>query len=137
MEGSSAGSHGSENAHGATASSGKDMRNYIRVTAEQSAQIKARALAERKTITDYVIGRCLEGKPVELLPGDAVAAAIRRRGDIGKATGMLKHALAQGVRDGPQIMEIERAYRDCQQRLYDVIKLMAEALVKIIDSERN
>lgn len=130
MEGSSAGSHGSENAHGAPASSGKDMRIYIRVTAKQSAQIKARALAERKTITDYVIGRCLEGKPVELLPGDAVAAAIRLRGDIGKATGMLKHALAQGVRDGPQIMAIEEAYKSLLPKLYAIIKRMAEVLAR-------
>ncbi len=115
----------------------KEIQFHFRATAKQSAQIKARALAERMTITDYVIERCLKGEPPKFLPGDAVSAAIKLRADIGKATGMLKHALAMGVRDGPQIMEIEQAYRDCQQRLYDVIKLMAEALVKIIDSEGN
>ena len=130
MEGSSAESHGSENAHAAPASTGKDMRIDIRVTAEQSAQIKARALAERKTITDFVIGRCLHGRPLELLPEDAVDAATMLRADIGKATGMLKHALAQGVRDGPQIMAIEEAYKSLLPKLYAIIKRMAEVLAR-------
>ncbi|MDD6318195.1 MAG: hypothetical protein PUA61_05055 [Succinatimonas hippei] len=103
---------------------------HIRVTTAQLIELKARALKERTSLSDYVVGRALRGRPLEVLPKDAVMAMIRLRADVGRATGMMKHSIAQGVRDGPQIKEIERTYHEIAQQLYDLIKWISTILHK-------
>ncbi|MDD6319140.1 MAG: hypothetical protein PUA61_09880 [Succinatimonas hippei] len=103
---------------------------HIRITTAQLIELKARALKEQTTLSEYVVGRALRGRPLEILPKDAVMAMIHLRSDVGKATGMMKHSIAQGVRDDPQIKEIERTYYDIAQQLYDLIKEISTILNK-------
>ena len=103
---------------------------HIRVTTAQLIELKARALKERTSLSEYVVGRALRGRPLEVLPKDAVMAMIHLRSDVGKATGMMKHSIAQGVHDGPQIKEIERTYHDIAKQLYDLIKKISTILNK-------
>ena len=106
----------------------RDAQLNLRCTQKEAAQIKARARGERKTLTEYMIGRALHGKPVRFLPDQEIAEVIRLRADVGRATGMMKHSIAKGVRDGPAIMEIERQYRGIADQLAGLVKRMAMIL---------
>ena len=107
----------------------KTARLEIRATPEEKSALQAAAAASGRTLTEYVTACCLPGRDVsKALPAEAVRQMAGLRGDIGKAIGIMKLALASGV---PEKAEVEKALRSFERIDSSVRKLIAETVRKL------
>lgn len=109
----------------------KTIHIDLRATPEEKARIAAAAAKSGRTMSEYVLACCLPGRDIsKALPAEAVKEMIRLRGDIGKATGMLKLSLASGVPGKDDVETALRAYEKAEQQVRDLISEAARKLAR-------
>lgn len=100
----------------------KDLRIQLRVSKEEYIAIKLAAAENNVTLTEYVKQNCLPCKNLsDVFNADIVEALIRLRGDIGKATGMLKQAISSDQYNPKIFSKILKQYIDLKKQLEDLM----------------